>query len=141
MEARDQACGVRGRASGGRYRFAAGDGVPRVRCLRHAILFPPVFRRAVRVAVLVGTALFLINQADVVLGGDLTPGVAAKIGLTYLIPFSVATYSALAINRLRDGDTVGSFSRTLPSRGSGKASARTAPTLHDATPRSNDDPG
>jgi hypothetical protein len=44
--------------------------------------------------------LFLINQADVVVGGHLTVLVAAKIALTYLVPFSVSTYSALEINRL-----------------------------------------
>lgn len=103
MEAGDRACEVCGRADGPRYRFA-GAGVARVRCLRHAVLFPPVFRRALRVAVLVGTTLFVINQGDIVLRGDLTPGVAAKIGLTYLVPFSVSTYSALAINRMREVD-------------------------------------
>jgi hypothetical protein len=54
-----------------------------------------------RVAAVVGTILFAINQADVVLGGHLTPLVAAKIALTYLVPYSVSTYSALEINRLR----------------------------------------
>ena len=45
--------------------------------------------------------LMVINQADVVLSGHVTVLVLAKIGLTYLVPFSVSTYSALAINRLR----------------------------------------
>jgi hypothetical protein len=53
------------------------------------------------VALLVGTVLFLINQSDVVLRGELTTLVVAKIGLTYMVPFSVSTYSALAANRLR----------------------------------------
>lgn len=70
------------------------------RCLRHAVVYRPVIRRAVRVALLVGTVLFLINQADVVLGGDLTTAVVVKSLLTYLVPFSVSTYSALQINRL-----------------------------------------
>ena len=56
--------------------------------------------RALRVAAVVGTILFLINQADVVLSGNLTPVVALKVGLTYLVPFSVSTYSALQINRI-----------------------------------------
>ncbi len=71
------------------------------RCLRHAIRYPPVVRRAVRVALVVGTVLFLINQVDVVLRGDLSYFVACKIALTYLVPFSVSTYSALQINRVR----------------------------------------
>jgi hypothetical protein len=82
------------------YRFATPAGGPRARCLRHAVVYPAVFRRAIRIALVVGTLLFAINQLDVVLRGDLTPLVAAKIVLTFLVPFSVSTYSALQINRL-----------------------------------------
>jgi len=57
--------------------------------------------RALRVALVVGAILFLINQLDVVVGGALTPLVAAKIALTFLVPYSVSTYSALEVNRLR----------------------------------------
>jgi hypothetical protein len=49
----------------------------------------------------VGTVLFAINQLDVVLAGQLTPVVAAKIALTYAVPYSVSTYSALEVNRVR----------------------------------------
>ncbi len=56
--------------------------------------------RAVRVALVVGTALFVINQLDVVVNGGLTPLVAAKIALTFLVPYSVSTYSALQVNRV-----------------------------------------
>ena len=49
---------------------------------------------------MVGTVLCVINQLDVVLTGPLTPMVLAKIGLTYLVPFCVSSYSALAANRL-----------------------------------------
>jgi hypothetical protein len=54
----------------------------------------------VAVAGVVGTILFLINQLDVVIAGHITALVVAKILLTYLVPFSVSTYSALQINRL-----------------------------------------
>ena len=57
--------------------------------------------RALLVAAIVGTALFAINQLDVVFAGQLTPLVAAKIALTYVVPYSVSTYSALEVNRLR----------------------------------------
>ena len=57
--------------------------------------------RALGIAALVGSILFAINQLDVVLAGGLTAVVAAKIALTYLVPYSVSTYSALALNRLR----------------------------------------
>ena len=54
---------------------------------------------AVRVALLVGTILFAINQLDVVLSGAITPLVAVKVALTYLVPYSVSTYSALEVSR------------------------------------------
>lgn len=57
--------------------------------------------RALRVAAVVGTILFVINQLDVVVSGTLTALVAGKIALTYLVPYSVSTYSALEVNRLR----------------------------------------
>ncbi len=98
MNARDETCAVCGRRA--RYAFATPGGQTDARCVRHAILYPAVFRRALRVALIVGTILFLINQADVVLSGHLTLGVALKIALTYLVPYSVSTYSALQINRL-----------------------------------------
>ncbi|HUG13699.1 MAG TPA: nitrate/nitrite transporter NrtS [Thermomicrobiales bacterium] len=82
------------------YRFATPAGESHARCLRHAVLYPAVFRHAVRVALIVGAMLFAINQLDVVLRGDLTPLVAAKIALTFAVPFCVSTYSALQINRL-----------------------------------------
>jgi hypothetical protein len=64
------------------------------------LTYRPVCGRAVKIALCVGTILLVINQADVLLGGHFTAFVAAKIGLTYLVPFSVSTYSALAANRL-----------------------------------------
>ena len=54
-------------------------------------------------ALIVGTVLVGINQSDVLLSGHLTPLVVAKIALTYLVPSSVATYTALATSRLRNG--------------------------------------
>ncbi len=82
-----------------RYGFAARDENRRF-CLRHAVLYRPVVQRALRVALVVGTLLFLINQADTVIREGLSPEVALKVSLTYLVPFSVSTYSALQINRL-----------------------------------------
>jgi len=71
------------------------------RCTRHAIAFPRVRDRAVRVALVVGLILFVINQLDVVLRGATDALVLAKIALTFLVPYSVSTYSALQVNRLR----------------------------------------
>jgi len=69
--------------------------------VRHAIVFPRVRDRALRVALVVGVILFAINQLDVVLRGATDAVVAAKIVLTFVVPYSVSTYSALQVNRLR----------------------------------------
>jgi len=55
----------------------------------------------VRVALVVGAILFVINQLDVVLRGDVTSVVIAKSLLTFAVPYGVSTYSALQVNRLR----------------------------------------
>jgi hypothetical protein len=54
--------------------------------------------RALAVGLVVGTLLFAINQLDVVLSGAITPLIVAKIALTYLVPYSVSTYSALEVS-------------------------------------------
>jgi hypothetical protein len=72
------------------------------RCLSCAVLYRPVLRRAIYVALIVGTILTIINQGDVLLMGTLTPTVVAKILLTYLVPYSVSTFSALSANPLVD---------------------------------------
>ena len=91
-------CGVCTRAA--RYEFAGPAGEREPRCTRHALVYPRVRDRAVRVALVVGVALFAINQLDVVLRGGLDAVVAAKILLTFAVPYMVSTYSALQVNRL-----------------------------------------
>ena len=90
-------CGACARPA--RYAFAEGTGrAPR--CLRHALVYPRVRDRALRVALVVGVVLFAINQLDVVLRGELTPTVLGKTVLTFAVPYAVSTYSALQVNRL-----------------------------------------
>lgn len=61
-----------------------------------------VVRRAVRVAVIVGTLLILINYGDRFLAGDLTGADWVKMGLTYLVPYGVSTWSA--VQALREAE-------------------------------------
>jgi hypothetical protein len=56
--------------------------------------------RAVVIALIVGTILTLINQGDILLHGAVTTLVIVKICLTYTVPYTVSTISALAANRL-----------------------------------------
>lgn len=52
----------------------------------------PVFRRAVIIALIVGTALLAINQGDIIMAGIWPP--FWKIALTYLVPYLVSSWSA-----------------------------------------------
>ena len=54
-------------------------------------------KRSLIVALLVGTALNLINQGHELLSGG--PPVMWKLALTYVVPFLVATYGSYAAFR------------------------------------------
>ena len=54
-------------------------------------------KRSLVVALLVGTALNLINQGPELLSG--TPPVIWKLALTYVVPFLVASYGSFAAFR------------------------------------------
>ncbi|MFT4572126.1 MAG: hypothetical protein ACI8TX_003165 [Hyphomicrobiaceae bacterium] len=51
-----------------------------------------VVRRALTVAVVVGTALNLINNYEVFLGVRPSAKVVAQMGLTYVVPYLVSTH-------------------------------------------------
>jgi hypothetical protein len=53
-------------------------------------------RRTVRIALIVGTILTIINQADVILRGDATGITWIKAGLNYCVPFIVSNLGLLA---------------------------------------------
>ena len=61
-----------------------------------------VVTRALKVASLVGTILVAINQGDVLLQGNVTPEIVAKILLTYCVPYSVSTYASVEAIRSAD---------------------------------------
>jgi hypothetical protein len=58
-------------------------------------------RATVRIALIVGTVLFAINQLDVVLRGDATAATWVKGGVTYCVPFVVANLGVLTATRER----------------------------------------
>lgn len=74
----------------------------RRRATARGVVWPeaPVLRcvlvRAVKVALVVGTCLTLINQGDVMLRSTPASAIWWKVLLTYLVPLCVSTYSALA---------------------------------------------
>ena len=55
------------------------------------------WQRSVKVALVVGTLLSLVNQGHLIFGGNLTIETGLRIGLNYLIPFSVATYTRFSV--------------------------------------------
>ena len=56
-------------------------------------------RRTVKIALVVGTILTLINQLDVILKGDATSITWVKAGLNYCVPFIVSNLGLLAGKR------------------------------------------
>lgn len=60
-----------------------------------ALVAPVTIKRAVKVSLIVGSILILINQCDHMLIGEMPP--AWKIILTYIVPYCVSSYSTAAL--------------------------------------------
>jgi hypothetical protein len=58
-------------------------------------------RATTRIAVIVGTVLFAINQLDVVVSGRASTATWIKSGVTYLVPFVVSNLGVLTATRRR----------------------------------------
>lgn len=56
----------------------------------------PVRKRAMKVALLVGVILATINYSDKIVAGTFVPRDLIKILMTFLVPYCVSTYSAVA---------------------------------------------
>ena len=82
-----------------RIRFARRGQVQN-KCLRHALVHPPLVRTAAVTALVVGTILTSINQGNVLLAGTYPAALLWKVPLTYCVPYCVATFSALRISRI-----------------------------------------
>lgn len=57
---------------------------------------PATVHRSLRVAMVVGSILVVINHGDRIVAGTLGPLEFVKIGLTYCVPYCVATYAAVS---------------------------------------------
>ena len=68
-----------------------------LRCLSCSLRYKPMLWRSIKVALIVGTILTVLNQGDQVVGMAVRSSwLWWKVGLTYLVPFCVATYGSLA---------------------------------------------
>lgn len=54
------------------------------------------FRTCIRVALVVGTLLSIVNQGAIVVGGHSDAMTAVRIGVNYLVPFVVSSVGYLA---------------------------------------------
>ncbi|GAA3855147.1 nitrate/nitrite transporter NrtS [Celeribacter arenosi] len=57
--------------------------------------------RAVRIAAVVGLVLAIINHGDKLISGEVTAVTAFKMGLTFLVPYCVSTFSSVLAIRER----------------------------------------
>ncbi|MEM9532755.1 MAG: nitrate/nitrite transporter NrtS [Pseudomonadota bacterium] len=55
--------------------------------------------RSLRVALVVGTVLVIINQGGVIAAGEATAGTWVRSALTYLVPYLVSTHASVSAVR------------------------------------------
>jgi hypothetical protein len=79
--------------------FRVGSGAVH-KCGRCALRHPPLLKRSLGIAAVVGTVLLAINQGDVLVSARWPAALAWKVPLTYLVPFLVATWGALLNSRV-----------------------------------------
>lgn len=60
-------------------------------------------KRAIKIALIVGTVLALINYSDKLLAGSMAPSDWLKMLATYLVPYVVASYSAYSALKNNQG--------------------------------------
>jgi hypothetical protein len=78
------------------------EGYARIDAMREALRIcfrREHLRRTVKIALVVGTILTLINQLDVILRGDATSITLVRAGLNYCVPFIVSNLGLLAGKR------------------------------------------
>ena len=71
-----------------------------LKCLGCALRHPPLVKRSLGIAAIVGSVLLAINQGDVLLSPRWPSALAWKVPLTYLVPYLVATWGALLNSRV-----------------------------------------
>ena len=59
---------------------------------------PALFIKAIKIAIVVGTLLNLINQGDALLAFDTEKIIWGKFLLTYTVPFFVSSYTAISMS-------------------------------------------
>jgi hypothetical protein len=70
--------------------------------------------RSIKTALVIGTILAVLNHGQDLLAGQFSPRWVIPMGLTYLVPFVVATYGQVQGKRQRDLARAGIRSRETP---------------------------
>ena len=70
-----------------------------LKCRICALKHIPMLKKSPITATVVGVILTGLNQGDVILYGPVSTNLLWKIPLTFLVPFCVATFSAIANTR------------------------------------------
>lgn len=68
-------------------------------CMREWVEFamqPEIVKRSVKIALIVGTLLTLINHYDLLFGEQLSTIKITKILLTYCVPYCVSTFASVS---------------------------------------------
>ena len=81
---------------------------------------PAVISRAVKIALFVGSALNLINQGSVILTFTFENLSIVKLLFTYLVPYSVTTYTATAMKIEFQIGTLSPITTDLQCKGCGE---------------------
>ena len=68
------------------------------------LLSPDIVARSLRISLVVGTILVLINHLDSIVAGAMNGVLAGKILLTYMVPYAVSSYSSYCALRDAGGD-------------------------------------
>ncbi len=83
-----------GRRLSARFLLPGHSGAERV-CVICAAGHRSFVHDGVRVSAVVGTLLTAVNQGQVLLAGDLTVSVAARVLFTYAVPFAVSLFTSV----------------------------------------------
>ncbi len=62
---------------------------------------PATLRKTIKIALVVGTLLSLINQGSVIFGGHATAVTWVRVGFNYWVPFCVSSLGYLSATRTR----------------------------------------
>lgn len=72
--------------------------------LQTSLVSRPMVIRAIKIALIVGSLLAVVNHIDEFLAREFSSLLFAKVALTFVVPFCVSLYSSAAARRDQDAD-------------------------------------